>query len=276
MVTKNDRFSSPKFKKGDTVQLFVPKGLVNSAKHDTLSEGTVVRTYVRKNAAGRRRHCVTVEWHRTDKTQELDQNRLKFTEISNKKFITSESKSKPKESFSFEILNIDKVPEKEVFTVKTNGSYFGCVNFMQGFYVGREEFPTPLAAANGARKLRATLSIARTEKLDSELFNNETKKTNKNVVIRSKSRLMYKSKLCTFEETLTMPLLSFQEVWVITKEGEYVKDSLNKETKKLVTFTNERDKAQFFYDHEEAKRRMRVLKGTVGPGFGLARFWVKN
>ena len=89
MVTKNDRFSSPKFKKGDTVQLFVPKGLVNSAKHDTLSEGTVVRTYVRKNAAGRRRHCVTVEWHRTDKTQELDQNRLKFTEISNKKFITS-------------------------------------------------------------------------------------------------------------------------------------------------------------------------------------------
>jgi len=72
-----------------------------------------------------------------------------------------------------------------------------------------------------------------------------------------------------------MPLLSFQEVWVIVRGEEYVSDCLNKEKKKLVSFTSERDKAKYFADHEKAKMTMRVLKGVVGPGFDLKRFFIQ-
>ena len=73
-----------------------------------------------------------------------------------------------------------------------------------------------------------------------------------------------------------MPLLKFQEVWVITKGDTYVRDYLDKQKQSLVTYTTERGKAKIYKDHEEAKMNMRVLKNLIGPGFNLMRFFVEN
>jgi hypothetical protein len=64
-------------------------------------------------------------------------------------------------------------------------------------------------------------------------------------------------------------------LWVIVRGEEYVSDCLNKEKKKLVSFTSERESAKYFVDHEKAKMTMRVLKGVVGPGFDLKRFFIQ-
>jgi len=82
--------------------------------------------------------------------------------------------------------------------------------------------------------------------------------------------------LFTSDEVDRMPLLKFREVWVIIKGDEFVSDALNQEKKKLVEFVPTRDNARFFTCHEEAKRIMRVLKSTVGPGFDLKRFFISN
>ena len=86
---------------------------------------------------------------------------------------------------------------------------------------------------------------------------------------------MYAEKLYTLTEAEAMPLLQFQEVWVITKGDMYVRDCLDKENKRLVRYTTNRDSAKYYKDHEEAKMTMKVLKGVVGPGFDLKRFFTK-
>ena len=50
---------------------------------------------------------------------------------------------------------------------------------------------------------------------------------------------------------------------------------LNQKKKQLVAFTSDREKAKRFKSHEEACRIMRTLKGVVGPGFNLTRFYIK-
>jgi hypothetical protein len=82
--------------------------------------------------------------------------------------------------------------------------------------------------------------------------------------------------LYTLDETKAMPLLRFQEVWVIIKDSMYVSDCLDRERKNLVSYTSNKEKAMYFTCHEKAKMTMRVLKGTIGPGFDLKRFFIEN
>ena len=72
-----------------------------------------------------------------------------------------------------------------------------------------------------------------------------------------------------------MPLLSFREVWVIARGDEYVSDCLNVKKKLLCAYTKNREKAKRFKDFEEAQRVSRTLKGVVGPGFNISRYWLK-
>jgi len=72
-----------------------------------------------------------------------------------------------------------------------------------------------------------------------------------------------------------MPLLSFKEVWILSRGDEYVLDCLNKEKKLLCSYTSDKQKAKRFKDYEEAARIGRVLKSSVGPGFDCSRFWLR-
>jgi hypothetical protein len=73
-----------------------------------------------------------------------------------------------------------------------------------------------------------------------------------------------------------MPLLRFQEVWVITKDDSFVSNCLDQKNKTLVTYTKNREEAKFYKDHEIAKMNMRTLKNVIGPGFNLMRLFIKN
>lgn len=153
--------------------------------------------------------------------------------------------------------------DKELFTAKTESGYVGCYSCDSFTAITPQSFEKPLEAANAARRMKKQINLP-LEKVV---------KKNKTIKQLPKKQVKFTTKLYTQEEANTMPLLSFQEVWVITKDGEYVSDCLNVKQKRLVAYTKDKKKAKQFSDHEDAKRSMRTLKGVVGPGFGLLRFF---
>jgi hypothetical protein len=170
---------------------------------------------------------------------------------------------------SVEITKILKTTDKTIFTAKTDEGYVGCVRKEDYVCFTVDVYDSVLKAANGARSLEKKLRDAHV---------NSKPAKDKKIQITTKSKkkkVRCSEKLYTLADTQAMPLLSFQEVWVIVRGEEYVSDCLNKEKKKLVSFTSERDKAKYFADHEKAKMTMRVLKGVVGPGFDLKRFFIQ-
>ena len=173
---------------------------------------------------------------------------------------------------SNDLVEITKLPankEKTIFTAKTEGGFVGCVRQEEFLCVTLSVYDSALKAANGARSLE--------KKLRSDQVTSKPAK-DKKIQITTKSKkkkVSCSEKLYTLADTQAMPLLTFQEVWVIVRGEEYVCDCLNKETRKLVTFTPNRDNAKYFVDHERAKTTMRVLKGVVGPGFDLKRFFIQ-
>lgn len=160
--------------------------------------------------------------------------------------------------------------DREIFTAKTDEGYVGCVKEDTFLCVTVEVFDSALKAANKARSLQRQLRDKSHVKVKGSV---EVKKSTSK---KPKKKVAYAEKLYTLAEAEAMPLLKFQEVWVITKGEMYVRDCLDKENKSLVRYTTNRDSAKYFKDHEEAKMTMRVLKGVVGPGFDLKRFFVKN
>ncbi len=159
--------------------------------------------------------------------------------------------------------------KRDVFTAKTDSGYVGCVRTDKCMIMTKEYFDKPLVAANAARKLNKTLKetglIQETVKVKTEKF----KKT------ESKSGCKLTGRLYTDEQRSNMPLLSFREVWVISREDEYVLDCLNVKKKLLCSYTKNREKAKRFKDFEEAQRISRTLKGVCGPGFSISRYWLK-
>jgi hypothetical protein len=158
---------------------------------------------------------------------------------------------------------------REVFTAKTDSGYVGCVKMDKCTIMTREFFEKPLVAANAARKLSKTLKENGLVK--------ETVKVKTQKVKETKPKTLGKltGKLFTDEQRCNMPLLSFQEVWVVTRENEYVLDCLNTEKKLLCSYTDDRQAAKRFKDYEEARRVSTTLKGVVGPGFNISRYWLK-
>jgi len=160
---------------------------------------------------------------------------------------------------------------KEFFTAKTDSGYVGCYRSTEAIVITTDVFDKPLPAANAARRMK--------KKIETKTKIQTVKKVTqtKTVTIKkSKNPVKLQTKLFTAAQAETMPLLKFREVWVITHKDEFVSDCMNAEKKRLVAFTKEKERAKRFYDHEIAKRSMRTLKGVVGPGFGLIRFFEKN
>jgi hypothetical protein len=173
-----------------------------------------------------------------------------------------------------EVKNLNSVQDKDLFTARTDSGFIGCVRTELGIYLTKKEASTALNAANEARRLKSVIERAE----DPKRKENETiaEEDRSSINTTEKKKVVYKSRIFTLEETAAMPLLKFKEVWVVVRDEMFVSDCFNKKTKKLVAFTSIRDKAKIFSCHEEAKRTMRVLKGTVGPGFDLKRFFIEN
>jgi hypothetical protein len=172
-----------------------------------------------------------------------------------------------------EILDIPAAPVKDVFVAKTNKGYVGCVQAKVCFYFTAEVFNSALQAANAARRLRKNLSTQQETLTNvSSKILTKAKKSSK----KPKNTVAYPDRLYTQAEVEAMPLLRFQEVWIILHGNEYVADCLNYEKKELVKYAKEQKKAKFFLCHEEAKRTMRTLRGVVGPKFDLMRVFIRT
>jgi len=248
-----------------------------AAYNNATRVGTVKEVFVKTNKRGDRRHHALVLWDGYRSLTEHEQGRLKIhTESQIKKEETNQTlkTSAEKSKTSVLIHNLKTVEGKDIFTAKTEQGYVGCVRLLSGICITPDEYPSALQAANKARNLKKLLQQPATGKCE------ETKKksadSKKDVVKKTSGRVTLRSKLYTFGETTAMPLLRFQEVWVIVKDTAYVQDCLNKERRSLVRYTYDRDKALYFTCHEKAKMTMRVLKSTVGPGFDLMRFFIEN
>ena len=111
--------------------------------------------------------------------------------------------------------------------LKTDSGYVGCVKTDGCMIMTKEHYAKPLVAANAARKLNKTLKenglIQETVKVKTQ----KVKKTDKATECKLTGRLY------TDEQRSAMPLLSFREVWIVTRNDEFVLDCLN--TKKEIT-----------------------------------------
>jgi len=159
-------------------------------------------------------------------------------------------------------------PSKLVFTLRSEGGFYGCVKLSNKIQLTSEMFPTAFQAANKARNLQKTLK----DKDKLQTITKPIKVTSK----KSQNQVVCSRKFHTLRETEHMPLLKFQEVWVITKGDTFVKNYLDKQSQKLVTYTKFKDEAKLYRDHDEAKLNMKVLKNLIGPGFDLRRFFLEN
>ena len=237
--------------------------------------GTVKEVFVKTNKRGDRRHYASVLWDGYKSTTEHEQGRLTIHVAAQiKKEDSAVTETKKKTSTAVEILNLDAVKEKEVFTAKTEKGYVGCVRMNSGICFTVDVFSSALEAANRARNLKRLLEQPTAQQCKETKKNTEEIK--KCVVKKTVKKVPLRSRLYTLDETKAMPLLRFQEVWVIIKDSMYVSDCLDKERRNLVSYTSNKDKALYFTCHEKAKMTMRVLKGTIGPGFDLKRFFIEN
>ena len=242
--------------------------------------GTVKEVFVKTNKRGDRRHYATVLWDHLKSPTEHEQGRLKIQAASQVVTPIELEKTevpkaiKKKTSQSVEILNLNTVRDKDIFTAKTEEGYIGCVRMSAGVCLTIDVFSTALEAANKARSLKRQLELAKPQ--ECRQIQKKTEEIKKCVVKKTNKKVAFKSVLYTFDETKVMPLLRFQEVWVIIKDSMYVSDCLDIERRNLVSYTPNQDKALYFTCHEKAKNTMRVLKGVVGPGFDLKRFFIEN
>jgi hypothetical protein len=242
--------------------------------------GTVKEVFVKTNKRGDRRHYATVLWDHLKSPTEHEQGRLKIqtdteavTSIELEKTEVPKT-TKKKISQSVEISNLNTVRDKDIFTAKTEEGYVGCVRMSAGVCLTIEVFSSALEAANKARSLKRQLELPKPQ--ECRETQKKTEEIKKCVVKKTNKKVAFKSVLYTFDETKVMPLLRFQEVWVIIKDSMYVSDCLDKERRNLVSYTSDKEEALHFTCHEKAKMTMRVLKGAIGPGFDLKRFFVEN
>lgn len=295
MSTKKQTPTPSKFKVGDRVtennksitcvSPFADKKIKETVADYTLKlrTGTVKETFIKTNKRGDRRHYASVLWDHLKTPTEHEQGRLRIHEASQPVMPeveetqakeSSEKHKKKKTVTSVEILNLSAVKDKEVFTAKTEEGYVGCVRLASGVCFTEVVYQSALEAANKARNLKRLLETPKTQ--ECKETKKKTEETKKCVVKKTNKKVVFKSRLYTLDETKAMPLLRFQEVWVIIKDSMYVSDCLDTERRNLVSYTSNKDKALYFTCHEKAKNTMRVLKGVVGPGFDLKRFFIEN
>lgn len=150
-TTKRVRPMSPsKFRVGDRVtenvkNISFVSPFADQKVKDTVANyvhgtriGTVKEVFIKTNNRGDRRHYASVLWDHLKSTMEHEQSRLKLHAASqeiNPTKVETEDKpqtSKKKSKTLVEILNLDTVKEKEIFTAKTENGYVGCVRMSAG------------------------------------------------------------------------------------------------------------------------------------------------
>ena len=110
-----------------------------------------------------------------------------------------------------EITKILKTTDKTIFTAKTDEGYVGCVRKEEYVCFTVDVYDSVLKAANGARSLEKKLRGAQVSSKPAK---------DKKIQITTKSKkkkVRCSEKLYTLADTQAMPLLSFQEVWVIVR-----------------------------------------------------------
>lgn len=188
-----------------------------------------------------------------------------------------------------QLLDFPKTFEKSIFTLKVQEGFVGCVVKDNYVCITKDTFESALQAANKARNLNKLLSEDTQNNVKKTTVKTKTTVQTKtgskkespckpkvnSGTNKEKSQVRYSHKLYTLFDVKAMPLLRFQEVWVITYYDKYVKDCLNEDKKKLVEYTIDKERAAYFTSHEEAKFKMLSLKGVIGPGFDLKRFFIE-
>jgi len=166
------------------------------------------------------------------------------------------------------ILSIPKVTEKEVFTLKSEGKYFGVVQGADEFFVCPEEFTSPLRAANHAR------AIARQLRKENKLSSpaHSLKKVEAPGI---RSKVSEKKELFTEAEVANKTHLRFKEVWVILNpEGRFVMEAIKDKT--LVRYSGKREQALVFSSYEDALYTSTTLDMVVRKGHQLRRYFEKQ
>jgi hypothetical protein len=159
-------------------------------------------------------------------------------------------------------LTLDK--QKEFRTVKLSGNHYGIVVSGNELFFTAEGYTTPLQAANAARKLKK----CKDDKPKAKKQKPSVKKADKVENIKS-------VKLYTESEMAGLTHLRFREVWVILNlKGLYVESTLTK--RKVVKYTEEKDKAKTFKSYEEARMMAKTLDSVQAVGHSLKRFFVEN
>jgi hypothetical protein len=163
-----------------------------------------------------------------------------------------------------DLLEIPKNPDKEVFTVKHNGSYYAVVTGDDVLYVSPEVFDSPLKASNHAR------SIKRQHKIDVKI-----KKEQKSKVLNNTAKIPRKNKLYTEAEMASETKLKFREVWIILDPwGRYAKNIIKNKT--VVEYSSDKESAQRFGSYEEAVLQLKTLDMVVKRGHKLQRFFERK
>ena len=125
---------------------------------------------------------------------------------------------------------------KEIFTAKTDNGFVGCFRVSQGVFFTGQVFEKAFTAANAARKLKKELGAGQLREVSSPSEAKETVKFEKakepEVKEENSSPVKPKNisllgKLYTLDETMEMPVFSFQEIWVIKHYEDYVSDAMN-------------------------------------------------
>lgn len=161
------------------------------------------------------------------------------------------------------LVQLQTKDDREVYTVKINGSYHGVVVGNEVLYVTTEAFESPLKAANAARKLKRENKISRTIKKKSDV---------NNTVIQTKIHRV--KKLYTETEVASITHLRFREAWVIlSPKGEYVKSLLT--WNKVVEYCKKKEEAKTFKTYEEASDFQKTLDRVVRTGHTLRRYFVE-
>jgi len=159
------------------------------------------------------------------------------------------------------LIEIPLQPTKEVFTVKSDGKYYGAITGEECVFVIPESFDSPLKASNHARSLK------RQHKITVNIKKQETKSVAKNT-----TKIVKKNRLYTESEMASHTNLRFREAWVIIgPDGGFASNILAND--KVVKYVEEPEQAQIFKTYEEAIISSNVLDRVLKKGHNLRRFF---
>jgi len=151
--------------------------------------------------------------------------------------------------------------EKPIGAVKLDKNYRGYCLTESELHFTVEVYPSPLTAANAARKLEKLLRKTEKKKL--------TKKAPIVTKVRPK-KLFTEAELAELSDSSMR--LRFRERWVIVSPHKmYVCEPSDK--KEIISLSADRGNAKVFNTYEAAMIELKVLDSVIRRGHTVMRFW---